>query len=104
MKIPQRIIYDVVDVRIQSLENPRNSLQFEALVTDTITGSQINFAHKVTRSSLEKRGIRLADREAYRHSVLEQSTIVTLEGSDWTSESDATLLHIASTVRHAYLV
>ncbi|GBN87904.1 hypothetical protein AVEN_154155-1 [Araneus ventricosus] len=25
---------------------------------------------------------------AYRHSVLEQSTIVTLEGSDWTSESD----------------
>ncbi|GBN12329.1 hypothetical protein AVEN_65961-1 [Araneus ventricosus] len=66
MKIPQRIIYDVVDVRIQSLENPRNSLQFEALVTDTITGSQINFAHKVTRSSLEKRGIRLADRESVR--------------------------------------
>ncbi|GBN34828.1 hypothetical protein AVEN_61683-1, partial [Araneus ventricosus] len=47
-----------------SLENPRNSLQFEALVTDTITGSQINFADKVTRSSLEKRGIRLADRES----------------------------------------
>ncbi|GBL75251.1 hypothetical protein AVEN_194481-1 [Araneus ventricosus] len=41
---------------------------------------------------------------AYRHSVLEQSTIVTLEGSDWTNESDITLLHIASTVRHAYLV
>ncbi|GBO26251.1 hypothetical protein AVEN_107522-1 [Araneus ventricosus] len=66
MKIPQRIIYDVVDVRIQSLENPRNSLQFEALVTDTITGSQINFADKVTPSSLEKRGIRLADRESVR--------------------------------------
>ncbi|GBM22912.1 hypothetical protein AVEN_136337-1 [Araneus ventricosus] len=43
-------------------------------------------------------------RDAYRHTVLEQSTIVTLEGSDWTSESDVTLLHIASTVRHAYLV
>ncbi|GBO20667.1 hypothetical protein AVEN_270378-1 [Araneus ventricosus] len=41
---------------------------------------------------------------AYRHSVLEQSTIVTLEGSDWTNESDVTLLHTASTVRHAYLV
>ncbi|GBN72425.1 hypothetical protein AVEN_273745-1 [Araneus ventricosus] len=41
---------------------------------------------------------------AYRHSVLKQSTVVTLEGSDWTSESDVTLLHIASTVRHAYLV
>ncbi|GBM76314.1 hypothetical protein AVEN_214739-1 [Araneus ventricosus] len=40
----------------------------------------------------------------YRHSVLEQSTIITLEGSDWTSESDVTLLHIAATVRHAYLV
>ncbi|GBM98500.1 hypothetical protein AVEN_170893-1, partial [Araneus ventricosus] len=66
MKIPQRIIYDVVDVRIQSLENPRNSLQFEALVTDTITGSRINFADKVTRSALEKRGIRLADRESVR--------------------------------------
>ncbi|GBM20678.1 hypothetical protein AVEN_150654-1 [Araneus ventricosus] len=57
MKIPQRIVYDVVDVRIQSLENPKNSLQFEALVTDTITGSQINFADKVTRSSLEKRDL-----------------------------------------------
>ncbi|GBL81341.1 hypothetical protein AVEN_143650-1 [Araneus ventricosus] len=33
-------------------------------------------------------------RAAYRHSVLEQSTIVTLEGSDWTSESYVTLLHI----------
>ncbi|GBN28189.1 hypothetical protein AVEN_225581-1 [Araneus ventricosus] len=43
-------------------------------------------------------------RDANRHSVLEQSTIVTLEGSDWTRESDVTLLHIASTVRHAYLV
>ncbi|GBL88302.1 hypothetical protein AVEN_102980-1 [Araneus ventricosus] len=42
--------------------------------------------------------------DAYRHSVLEQSTIVTLEGSDWTNESDVTLLHIASTVRHAYLI
>ncbi|GBN60744.1 hypothetical protein AVEN_37924-1 [Araneus ventricosus] len=30
--------------------------------------------------------------EAYRHSVLEQSTILTLEGSDWTSESDVTML------------
>ncbi|GBO09863.1 hypothetical protein AVEN_182244-1 [Araneus ventricosus] len=28
----------------------------------------------------------------YRHTVLEQSTIVTLEGSDWTSESDVTML------------
>ncbi|GBL76687.1 hypothetical protein AVEN_216714-1 [Araneus ventricosus] len=37
------------------------------------------------------------DRVAYRHSVLEQSTIVTLEGSDRTSESDVTLQHIAST-------
>ncbi|GBN24475.1 hypothetical protein AVEN_142967-2-1, partial [Araneus ventricosus] len=27
-------------------------------------------------------------RDAYRHSVLEQSTTVTLEGSDWTGESD----------------
>ncbi|GBN36947.1 hypothetical protein AVEN_100125-1 [Araneus ventricosus] len=43
-------------------------------------------------------------RAAYRITVLEQSTIVTLEGSDWTSESDVTLLHIASIVRHAYLV
>ncbi|GBN40604.1 hypothetical protein AVEN_239295-1, partial [Araneus ventricosus] len=34
-------------------------------------------------------------RDAYRRSVLEQSTIVTLEGSDWTNESDITLLHIA---------
>ncbi|GBN77437.1 hypothetical protein AVEN_146608-1 [Araneus ventricosus] len=31
-------------------------------------------------------------RKAYRHIVLEQSTIVTLEGSDWTSESDETML------------
>ncbi|GBO32207.1 hypothetical protein AVEN_237630-1 [Araneus ventricosus] len=36
--------------------------------------------------------------------VLEQSTIVTLEGFDWTSESDVTLLHNASAVRHSYLV
>ncbi|GBN49702.1 hypothetical protein AVEN_266078-1 [Araneus ventricosus] len=42
--------------------------------------------------------------DAYRHSVLEQSTSVTLEGSDWTSESDITVLHIASTMRHSYLV
>ncbi|GBM45762.1 hypothetical protein AVEN_208084-1 [Araneus ventricosus] len=41
---------------------------------------------------------------AYRHSVLEQSTKVTLEGSDWTNESDVTLLHIVSTVRRAYLI
>ncbi|GBM77357.1 hypothetical protein AVEN_52727-1 [Araneus ventricosus] len=29
---------------------------------------------------------------AYRHTVLEQSTIVTLEGSDWTSECVVTML------------
>ncbi|GBO10873.1 hypothetical protein AVEN_92869-1 [Araneus ventricosus] len=66
MKIPQRTVYDVLDARVQSLENLRNSLQFEALVADTITGSQINFAEKETLSSLEKRGIRLADRENVR--------------------------------------
>ncbi|GBM09539.1 hypothetical protein AVEN_100446-1 [Araneus ventricosus] len=44
--------------------------------------------------STERRG-----RYAHRHSVLEQSTIVTLDGSYWTSESDVILLHIAATVR-----
>ncbi|GBM20244.1 hypothetical protein AVEN_216662-1 [Araneus ventricosus] len=31
-------------------------------------------------------------RDAYRHTVLEQSTIATLGGSDWTSECDVTML------------
>ncbi|GBM97070.1 hypothetical protein AVEN_134359-1 [Araneus ventricosus] len=36
-------------------------------------------------------GLDLPFREAYRHIVLEQSTIVTLEGSVWTRESDVTM-------------
>ncbi|GBM09326.1 hypothetical protein AVEN_135056-1 [Araneus ventricosus] len=40
-------------------------------------------------------------RAAYRHTVLEQSTIVSLEGSDWTSESDVTILCLFVTPDHS---
>ncbi|GBO04646.1 hypothetical protein AVEN_268492-1 [Araneus ventricosus] len=52
-----------------------------------------------TRAAQERFSVNV--RAAYRHSILEQSTIVTLEGSDWTNESDVTLLHIASTLKES---
>ncbi|GBN62308.1 hypothetical protein AVEN_219418-1 [Araneus ventricosus] len=58
-------------------------------VKSLVYGTPINSAEDLLASIAAAAG---EVRDAYRHAVLEQSTIVTLEGSDWTGESDVTIL------------